>query len=102
MQVVVNEAKAITKTINDLPFRTAFKYREYWYIQINLMDSVITKCYDEFFDAHVIKDGWNEEAERFDDYVLCLHLGSQSFCYLRKDIKVAEYGTPTLSVALYQ
>ena len=102
MKIVAVNGDPIVKTIADMPMGTAFKYQDCWYIQINVMDSVITKCYDEFFDMHVIKDDWNEEAERFDDYVPCLHLNSQSLCYLRKDAKIAEYGTPTLSVALYQ
>lgn len=101
MQVVVNEAEPILKTVEKLPAGVAFKYRECWYIKINILDEKI-EPFDEFFDTHVIKDDWNEEAECFDDYAPCLHLGSQSFCYLRRDIKVAEYGTPTLSVALYQ
>lgn len=101
MQVVVDETKPILKTIGLLPTKTAFKYREYWYIKINLKEDNIGQ-YDVFFEDHVIKDDWNENAEKFNDYVPCLHLGSQSLCYLRKDTKVAEYGTPTLSVALYQ
>lgn len=101
MQVVVNETEPIVKAVEDLPFKVAFKYRECWYIKINIKEDTI-QGYDEFFDDHVIKDGWNEEAECFDDYVACLHLGAQTLCYLRKDIQVAEYGTPTMSVALYQ
>lgn len=101
MQVVVNEAEPILKTVGLLPTKTAFKYNEYWYIKINIQEDTI-QPYDEFFDDHVIKDGWNEDAECFDDYVACLHLEAQTLCYLRRDIKVAEYGTPTLSVALYQ
>lgn len=101
MQVVVNETEPILKTVGLLPNRTAFKYRDCWYIKINIKEDTIDK-YDEFFDDHVIKDGWNEEAELFNEYVACLHLGAQTLCYLRKDIKVAEYGTSTLSVALYQ
>lgn len=101
MRVVVNENEPILKEVKDIPFYTAFKCRDCWYIKINIKEDSIHP-YDEFFDDHVIKDGWNEEAESFDDYVACLHLGAQTLCYLRKDIKVAEYGTPTLSVALYQ
>ena len=101
MQVVVDETKPIIKDIKDLPFRTAFKYRDCWYIKINIKEDRILP-YDEFFDDHMIRDGWNEEAEAFNDYMACLHVGAQSLCYLRKDAKVAEYGTPTLSVALYQ
>lgn len=101
MRVVVNETEPILKTIGLLLTQTAFKYRDSWYIKINIKEDNIG-AYDVFFDDHVIKDGWNEEAENFDDYVACLHLGAQTLCYLRKDIKVAEYGTPTLSVALYQ
>lgn len=101
MRVVVNETEPILKTVGELLHKTAFKYRDSWYIKINIKEDNIGD-YDVFFDDHVIKDGWNEEAENFDDYVACLHLGAQTLCYLRKDIKVAEYGTPTLSVALYQ
>lgn len=101
MRVVVNETEPILKTVGELLSKTAFKYREYWYIKINVKEDHIGS-YDVFFDDHVIKDDWNEEADNFDDYVACLHLGAQTLCYLRKDIKVAEYGTPTLSVVLYQ
>lgn len=101
MKVVVNETEPILKNLKDIPFHTAFQYNGHWYIKINIKEDSIHP-YDEFFDDHVIKDGWNEEAENFDDYVACLHLSAQTLCYLRKDIKVAEYGTPTLSVALYQ
>lgn len=101
MRVVIEENEPILKTIGLLPDRTAFQYRECWYIKINIKEDSI-QTYDEFFDDHVIKDGWNEEAECFNDYVACLHLGAQTLCYLRRDIQVAEYGTPTLSVALYQ
>ena len=101
MRVVVNETEPILKTVKDLLPRIAFKYRDSWYIKINIKEDNIGD-YDVFFDDHVIKDNWNEEAENFDDYAACLHLGAQTLCYLRKDIKVAEYGTPTLSVALYQ
>lgn len=101
MRVTVEETEPILKTVQDLPFYTAFRYRDYWYIKINIKEDFI-QPYDVFFDDHVIKDGWNEEGENFDDYVACLHLGAQTLCYLRKDIKVTEYGTPTLSVALYQ
>lgn len=101
MRVVVNETEPIVKTVKDLSTGVAFKYRECWYIKINILEDNI-QSYDEFFDDHVIKDDWNEEADNFDDYVACLHLNSQSLCYLRKDIKTSEYGTPTLSVALYQ
>lgn len=100
MRVVVNETEPILKTVKDL-HGVAFKYRDNWYIKINILEDNI-QSYDVFFDDHVIKDDWNEEADNFDDYVACLHLASQSLCYLRKDIKVAEYGTPTLSVALYK
>lgn len=101
MRVVVNETEPILKTVKDLLFNTAFKYHDSWYIKINIKEDNIGE-YDVFFDDHVIKNGWNEEAENFDDYVACLHLSAQTLCYLRKDIKVAEYGTPTLSIALYQ
>lgn len=101
MKVVVNDTEPILKNLKDIPFYTAFQYNGHWYIKINIKEDSIHP-YDEFFDDHVIKDGWNEEAESFDDYVACLHLSAQTLCYLRKDIKVAEYGTPTLSVALYQ
>lgn len=101
MRVVVDENEPILKTVEALPIKTAFKYHDCWYIKIHIKEDNIGE-YDVFFDDHVIKDDWNEEAECFDDYVPCLHLGSQSLCYLRKDIKVAEYGTSTLSVALYQ
>lgn len=101
MRVVVNENEPILKEVKDIPFYTAFKYRDCWYIKIIIKEDSI-RPYDEFFDDHVIKDGWNEEAESFDDYIACLHLGAQTLCYLRKDTTVAEYGTPTLSVALYQ
>ena len=101
MRVVVNETEPIIKAIKDLPTGVAFKYRECWYIKIHMMDEKI-ESFGEFFDTHVIKDDWNEKAECYDDYVTCLHLGSQSLCYLRKDASIDEYGTPTLSVALYQ
>ena len=101
MRVVVNETDPIVIAIKELPFNMAFKYRDCWYIKINIKEDSI-QGYDEFFDDHVINDGWNEELDCYDDYVACLHLGAQTLCYLRKDIKVAEYGTPTLSVALYQ
>lgn len=101
MKVVINETEPILKTVGELLHKTAFKYRDSWYIKIHIKEDNIGS-YDEFFDDHVIKDDWNEEAENFDDYIACLHLGAQTLCYLRKDIKVAEYGTPTLSVALYQ
>ena len=101
MKVVINDTEPILKTIKDLPFNGAFKYRDSWYIKINIKEDSI-QSYAEFFDDHVINDGWNEEAEGYDDYVACLHLGAQTLCYLRKDIKVAEYGTPTMSVSLYQ
>ena len=101
MRVVVDENEPILKTVEELPVKTAFKYRDCWYIKIHIKEDNIDS-YDVFFDDHVIKDDWNEEAENFSDYVACLHLGAQALCYLRKDIKVAEYGTSTLSVALYQ
>lgn len=101
MRVVVDETEPILKTIKDLHNGIAFKYCDCWYIKINIKEDNIGD-YEEFFDDHVMKDGWNEDAESFNDYVPCLHLGAQTLCYLRKDIKVAEYGTPTLSVALYQ
>ena len=101
MRVVVNENEPILKTMKDLPCNVAFKYRECWYIKINIKEDNI-QGYDEFFDDHIIKDDWNENADCYNDYVACLHLNSQTLCYLRKDIKVAEYGTPTMSIALYQ
>jgi hypothetical protein len=101
MRVVVNETEPILKAVKDLSIYAAFKYRDCWYVKIHISEDNI-QAYDDFFDDHVIKDGWNEEAENFDDYVACLHLSAQTLCYLRKDIQVAEYGTPTLSVALYQ
>lgn len=100
MRVVIDENEPILRTVKDL-HGVAFKYRECWYIKINIKENAI-QHYDEFFDDHVIKDDWNEDADSYDDYVACLHLSSQTLCYLRNDIKVTEYGTPTLSVALYQ
>lgn len=101
MKVAVNDTEPILKNLKDIPFHTAFQYNGSWYIKINIKEDSIHP-YDEFFDDHVIKDGWNEEAENFDDYAACLHLSAQTLCYLRTDAKIAEYGTPTLSVALYQ
>ena len=95
------ENKPITKKIWDLKWNQAFKYGDYWYIKVNIKDNEIHP-YDEFFDEHVIKNGINENAENYDDYIPCLYISSHTFCYLRKDIEVSEYGTPTMSVALYQ
>ena len=95
------ENNPITKKIGDIKWNQAFKYRDQWYIKVNIKDDEI-QHYDEFFDEHIIKDGANENADCYDDYISCLHIGSHTFCYLYKNIVVSEYGTPTMTVALYQ
>lgn len=103
MKIIVNETGSTVTTVKDLPMEKAFKYNERWYMKININDNEIPpNAYDDFFDKHVLEDGWNEDAESYDDYTPCLMLDSNIFCYLRNDTTIFEYGRPTLSVALYQ
>lgn len=97
MKITVMPPTKEKRKIKTIKAGEAFRWRECWYIKVDVVDEEISE-FGDFYDTHVLTD--MPGAKNYDEAVPVMHLGSQGFCYANGELEADEWAnlTAVLSV----
>ena len=97
MKYEIRPKEKETKLIAACKNGEAFRYNDSWYVKLDFCDTGIGG-FDDFFELHCIHDG--PRSQNYNDFITVMHIGSQTLCYIYKNVEPDEWADITVALTL--